>query len=114
MKYSLYRSFGDLDKNVKKHEIVAVEFGKSIGEVTYALIKDVEDDLAATPEYEHCKTAAYAPELIRPSRSVKRYQYEMTGVVYPPYASENILIEYGVLVKEETDEEKINRKSTTP
>ena len=24
MKYKLYRSFGDLDKDVKKHELVAV------------------------------------------------------------------------------------------
>ena len=27
MKYKLYRSFGDLDKDVKKHELVAVEYG---------------------------------------------------------------------------------------
>ena len=26
MKYKLYRSFGDLDKDVKKHELVAVEY----------------------------------------------------------------------------------------
>ena len=25
MKYILYRSFGDLDKDIKKHELVAVE-----------------------------------------------------------------------------------------
>ena len=28
MKYILYRSFGDLDKDIKKHELVAVETGK--------------------------------------------------------------------------------------
>lgn len=28
MKYKLYRSFGDLDKDVKKHELVAVEYGQ--------------------------------------------------------------------------------------
>ena len=31
MKYILYRSFGDLDKDIKKHELVAVETGKNIG-----------------------------------------------------------------------------------
>ena len=30
MKYILYRSLGDLDKAVKKHELVAVETGKNI------------------------------------------------------------------------------------
>lgn len=37
MKYILYRSFGDLDKDIKKHELVAVEIGGSIDEVTNAL-----------------------------------------------------------------------------
>lgn len=46
MKYILYRSFGDLDKDIKKHELVAVEIGGSIDEVTNALIKDVAEDLA--------------------------------------------------------------------
>ncbi len=45
MKYILYRSFGDLDKDIKKHELVAVEIGGSIDEVTNALIKDVAEDL---------------------------------------------------------------------
>ena len=30
MKYILYRSFGDLDKDIKKHELVAVEIGGRI------------------------------------------------------------------------------------
>lgn len=62
MKYILYRSFGDLDKAVKKHELVAVETGKNIDDVTDALIKAAADDLAGMPEYERCETAAYAPE----------------------------------------------------
>lgn len=37
MKYLLYRSFGNLDKDVKKHELVAVEYGKDIYDVTDAL-----------------------------------------------------------------------------
>lgn len=50
MKYILYRSLGDLDKDIKKHELVAVEIGGSIDEVTNALIKDVAEDLAE----KHC------------------------------------------------------------
>ena len=36
MKYKLFRSPGDLDKSVLKHELVAVEIGGSIEEVTGA------------------------------------------------------------------------------
>ena len=59
MKYKLFRSPGDLDKSVLKHELVAVEPGKSIDDVADALIRAVRDDLAEMPEYAHCETAAY-------------------------------------------------------
>ena len=88
MKYILYRSFGDLDKDIKKHELVAVETGRNIDDVTDALIKAVAD-------------AAYAPEPIKDYRKVRRYQYEMMGIVYPPNADKNILIDYGVVEAEE-------------
>ena len=81
MKYVLYRSFGSIDKDVRKHELVAVEYGKDINEVTDALIKAAANDPAGMPEYEHFETAAFAPEPIKDFRRVKRYQYEMMGMV---------------------------------
>ena len=69
--------------------------------MTDALIKAVADDLAGMAEYEHCETAAYAPEPIKDFRKVRRYQYEMMGIVYPPNADKNILIDYGVVEAEE-------------
>ena len=56
MKYILYRSLGSIDKDVKKHEIVGVEFGDSIDDVADDLIRDAADDLAALPEYENYVT----------------------------------------------------------
>ena len=53
MKYKLFRSPGNLDKAVRKHELVAVETGKSIDDVADALIRAVRDDLAEIPEYAH-------------------------------------------------------------
>ena len=67
MKYTLYRSLGSLDKDVQKHELVAVEYGQDIYAVTDALIKAAADDLAGMPEYEKFETAAYAPEPVRAS-----------------------------------------------
>ena len=81
MKYKLFRSPGNLDKAVRNHELVAVETGKSIDDVANALIRAVRDDLAEMPEYAHCETAAYAPEPVQEHRHVRRYQYEMMGVV---------------------------------
>ena len=101
MKYILYRSFGSIDKNVRKHELVAVEYGKDIYEVTDALIKAAADDLAGMPEYENCETAAFAPEPVKEFRRVRKYQYEMTGIVYPKYAEKNVLIEYGIVEESE-------------
>ncbi|MDE7311778.1 MAG: carboxylate--amine ligase [Eubacterium sp.] len=102
MKYTLYRSFGNLDSQVKKHTLVAVEYGSNIDAVTESLVQDVADDLAETPEYAGCDTTAYAPEPVRCTRRVKRYQYEMMGAVLPPNAPENILIDYGITETAET------------
>ena len=52
-------------------------------------------------EYAHCETAAYAPEPVQEHRRVRRYQYEMMGIVYPQYAEKNILIDYGVIEEAE-------------
>lgn len=101
MKYILYRSFGNLDKDVKKHELVAVEYGQDIYAVTDALIKAATDDLAGMPEYEKFETAAFAPEPIKDFRKVKRYAYEMTGIVYPTHADKNILIDFGIVEEAE-------------
>ena len=38
MKYKLFRSPGNLDKAIRKHELVAVETGKNIDDVADALI----------------------------------------------------------------------------
>lgn len=97
MKYILYRSFGNLDDDIKKHELAAVEYAPSIHEATDALVRAVADDLAGMPEYAGCETTAFAPEPVQPFRRVKRYGYVMTGQVIPPNAPENILIEYGVI-----------------
>ena len=97
MKYTLYRSFGNLDNDVRKHELAAVEYAPNIYAATDALVRAVADDLAGMPEYAGCETTSFAPEPVQPYRKVKRYSYVMTGQVIPPNAPENILIEYGVV-----------------
>lgn len=72
MKYLLYRSFGNLDKDVKKHELVAVEYGKDIYDVTDALIKAAAVTLPVCRNTEKYETAAFAPERTKDFRKTKR------------------------------------------
>ena len=102
MIYKLFRSPRNLEQTVRKHELGAVETGKSIDDVADALIHAVRDDLAEMPEYAHCETAAFAPEPIKSFRRERRYRYEMMGIVYPKYAEENVLIDYGIIEEEES------------
>ena len=67
-----------------------------IVEVTPALVKAVTADLAAVPEYNGSETVAFEPETLHPGR---KYQYKMDGVIYPPNAVENILVDF-VIKKE--------------
>lgn len=103
MKYKLYRSLGNLDYQVKKHTLVAVEFGSDIFDATDDLIRAVNDELGNDPEYEGCHTYANAPEMVHSTRRVKRYDYEMLGVISPPNAPKNILIDFGII---ECDEDE--------
>lgn len=102
MKYLLYRALGEhIERDVKKHELIAVEYGKDIYEVGDALIKDVVDDLGGLPEYEKCEVAAYAPELRPTDGKARRYRYEMTGIICPPNAKKNIIIGFGIVEEKE-------------
>ena len=64
-------------------------------------VRDVADDLAGDTKYAGCETSAYAPETIKSFRKVKRYNYEMMGIVYPHYAETNVLIDYGIIEESE-------------
>ena len=103
MKYTLYRPFGKLDNDVMKHELTAVEYGADIYCVTDALIRNVTEDLAEMPEYAGCETTAVAPEPVQPFHNAKRYNYVMMGQVLPPKASQNILIDYGIIEENEVN-----------
>ena len=97
MKYILYRAPHGLDKNVRQHELIAVEYGKNIYDVTDSLIRAAADDLAGLRVYAGGETAAMAREPIESFRRVKKYQYEMLGIVYPPKGKENFLVDFGIV-----------------
>lgn len=101
MKYLVYRSFGSLDKDIKKHELIAVEFGKDIDAVTERLLKEVKEDMSLLPECKGWTVSVYAPEAVPSGRKVKRYDYSIEAVACYPVAPKHKRIEYGVIEKEE-------------
>jgi len=101
MKYKVFRAGASIDKNIRKHELVAVELGRNIEEVEDALMQAVTDDLIGAPEYEKCSAYAYAPEVVECCRGKSRYQYSMHGVVDPPLEKACSLVEYGIMEESE-------------
>lgn len=99
-KYVLYR-IGIVEEDeedreeVEAEELVAVEYGNSIDDVLDNLLRAVRDDLSEMPEYAQCEVNAYGPHFEYRSGNT----YDMTGVVCPPAAEKNILIDY--IVEEE-------------
>lgn len=82
---------------LKCEKILTRPYGENIFDVTDSLIQDAADDLAGLPEYAGCDTAAKAPEPVESFRRVKKYQYEMLGIVYPPKGEKNFLIDFGIV-----------------
>lgn len=100
-KYLIYRAPKKIDRDLSKHELVGVEYGEDIDAVTDTIIRAVTDDLSGNPEYSGCEVFAYAPEPMEESKRTQRYQYHVTGVVSPVSAKENILVNYGIIERED-------------
>jgi hypothetical protein len=101
-KYLIYRAPKEIDRDLSKHELVGVEYGADIDTVADAIIRAVTDDLSGNPEYSGSEVFAYAPEPMNDSKRTRQYQYHVTGVVSPISAKENILVNYGIIEREET------------
>ena len=95
-KYVLYRTAID-DQSIDE-ELVAVEFGASFDDVLEDLLQAIRDDLSGSPEFANCEVAAYGPE---DEDETAGPDYELMGVVSPPTASANILVDYVVREIEE-------------
>ena len=78
-----------------------METGKSIDDVADALIRAFEtiSRNAGVCALRDCRLCT---EPIKSFRRVRRYRYEMMGIVYPKYAEENVLIDYGIIEEEES------------
>ena len=104
-KYLIYRTTKGIDKEIKNHELIGIEYGDDIYAATDAIMRAVSDDLSENPEYAGCEVTACAPEEVDPNLiRTKRYQYETTGLIMPPHASKGSHVDYGIVEQESTEE----------
>ena len=96
-KYTIFRMPAEDDENYDQHEMVGVEYGEDIYDVTDRLIQTVCEDLSENPEYAKCDTYADPPDKLDGS---PRYQHQMCGIVSPAYAETNTVIFYGIIETE--------------
>jgi len=101
-KYRVFRSLGSIDEDVRKHELVAVEYGGDIDAVTGVLIRAVTDDATGLEKYQRFYDAqVHAPELVHSRQQVKGYDYVIVAVMFSKGGGEGEIIEYGIT--EETE-----------
>lgn len=98
-KFKVYRSLGQLDKQIRKHELIAVEYGPSIEEVEETIRECIKADLDTNPDaqaYREFTSTVNELEYNEDHHENKTYQYCTTGIIHPDYAAQNIVIEYGI------------------
>lgn len=100
-KYILYRiGINDEDdedsENREAEELVGVEFGDTLDDVLEDLLAGIRDDLSGMSEYEGCEVNAHGPL----DDNFNQSHLNFIGVVLPPVAEENIVVEYVVEVEE--------------
>lgn len=97
--YKIYRSFGSIDKDIRKHELIAVVPETSIEAAEEVIYQEIKDDMLGRTDlgYRDFKAEAYDLEPAEDHHKSKRYDYCATGIIYPDFSDKNIMIEYGII-----------------
>ena len=104
-KFLVFRSYGNLERDVRKHELVVVEHGANIYAVADAIVKAVRDDITGIEEYQSYEVEVYAPEPVPSGRRIKRYAYSIMTVVSPANGKLGDILEYGVVEEDAREAE---------
>ena len=97
-KYKIYRCEKDKDinKNIKKHELIGVVFANDIDEAESEIRQSVYDDLIGNNDYEYTDFTVEVDEIM-PASDSKRYQWMVLGVAIPSgSAPNNLVLWYGI------------------
>lgn len=103
-KFKVFRSPGDVERNVSKHELIAVEYGKDIYDVTKRINRAVNEDAVGLPKYESGYTSSTdGPMEMVGYQSIQHYQYFIVVCLTPKVGKQYKLLEYGIIM-EDTNE----------
>lgn len=105
-KYRIYRSLGKIDKDIRKHELVGVEYGEDVHGAMDRIIKTIHDDASKLPDSKGYEAFVEPPEedIIRKTR----YTYEATAILESDGLPENKLIPYGIIESEAIQGEAVS------
>jgi len=102
-KYMVYRAPEESERDLTKYELIGVEYGEDIYDVTDALIRAVTTDIIEDPAYAGCiDVCAHGPDRMPEIHRTKGYQYYLIGSFAMPNAGKNTLVEYSVIETEES------------
>ena len=101
-KYILYRiglnsEDNDDREDQEAEELVGVEFGNTLDDVLEDLLAGVREDLSGMGEYAMCEINAQGPLF----DNFNNPPFNFMGVVIPPVAEENIVVDYIVEVEDQ-------------
>lgn len=96
-KFCVYRSFGNVDKDIRKHPLIGVAYGDDIEEAYNEIKESVLDDLNGNDEINYHFTSDILDiEYNSDFHKNKTYDYVVTGIIRPDDGPKNILLEYGI------------------
>jgi hypothetical protein len=95
-KYIIYRTPGDLTKDVSGHELVGVEYGRDVFDAERDILDAIRADASGTPGFEGCEVMVFEPEKVEGWRK-SRYRYEVTVLLGHDNLPQNEIIPYGIL-----------------
>jgi len=106
-KYQIYRSLGNVARDIGKHELIGVEYDEDIHDAQARIIKTIQIDASELPKYKGYEVAVYPPENLDYLKRKTRYAYRAYTVLSNPNAPEGEGIDYGIVETDADLNEKI-------
>ena|GEM_PF-2640878 len=98
MKYLIYRSLGDIKKNIEQHTLVGVEFGEDFYSMISPLMKIINQDM----DWEYPGNQGVFSDMVGHCQQ-ERYDYCITAFAH--CGIDTVMIDYGIIEQPETNKD---------
>lgn len=107
--YHIYRSLGNVERDIGKHELIGLEYGKDIFDAADRVLRAIRDDASELPENKGYEVDVFAPEEMSRLSRKTRYAYRADAVIGSPALPKNKILPYGI-VESDADKTGISEK----